>query len=125
MQAPSTWNYNRIAEVFRERGLPVPDASLVTLSSALRIHFRLLIAVTLSSALRIHFLANGPFITAMARSQVRRNGLSELAVDLPIWPFPFSVVTLENRTLSPVVEHFIENCRAEAKLMGGTVIGKA
>ena len=109
MQAPSTWNYNRIAEVFRERGLAVPDASLVTLSSALR----------------IHFLANGPFITAMARSQVRRNGLSELAVDLPIWPFPFSVVTLENRTLSPVVEHFIENCRAEAKLMAESVIGKA
>jgi DNA-binding transcriptional LysR family regulator len=101
MQAPSTWNYARLAEAFQARGLPVPKASLVSLSPALR----------------IHFLATGPFISAIARSQVRRNGLSELAVDLPLWPFPFSVITLNNRTLSPVVDHFIEICRAAPKSM--------
>lgn len=99
MQAPSTWNYARLAEAFRSRGLAAPKASLVSLSPALR----------------IYFLANGPFISAIARSQVRRNGLSELAVELPLWPFPFSVVTLNNRTLSPVVEHFMEACRTAAK----------
>jgi DNA-binding transcriptional LysR family regulator len=103
MQAPDTWNYARLAKAFQARGLEMPKSSLVTLS----IH------------LRIHFLANGPFISAIARSLAHRNSLRELAVDLPIWEFPVSIVTLKNRTLSPVVERFIECAREAAKSIVG------
>ena len=99
MQAPYTWNYARLAKAFQARGLEIPKSSLVTLS----IH------------LIIHFLANGPFISAIARSLARRNSLSELAVDLPVWEFPVSIITLKNRTLSPVVERFIDCARDVAK----------
>jgi len=63
----------------------------------------------------IHFLRNGPFITAYPRSVVRLNSLRELPVDLPIRPWPIAMVTLKNRTLSPVVERFIECARKVAK----------
>ncbi len=109
MQAPSTWNYARLTETFQTRGLAMPSASLVTLSIALR----------------IHFLAKGPFISAIARSQVHRNALSELAVDVPIWPFPFAAVTLRNRTLTPVVARFIEHSREAAKVMSGKGLAKS
>ena len=109
MQAPSTWNYNRIAEVFRERGLPVPDAkSCDPLISA---------ANSLSSQWSLY---HGHGALTGSSEWAKRIGCRP--ADLA---FSLLVVTLENRTLSPVVEHFIENCRAEAKLMGGTVIGKA
>jgi DNA-binding transcriptional LysR family regulator len=109
MQAPSTWNYARLTAAFQARGLALPKASLVSLSPALR----------------IHFLANGPFITAMARSQVHRFGLSEMPVDLPTWPFPLSLITLSHRTLSPVVERFIQICRTAAMDIAGTAADKS
>jgi DNA-binding transcriptional LysR family regulator len=99
MQAPDTWNYGRLAKAFQARGLDIPKSALVTLSIPLR----------------IHFLANGPFISAIARSLAQHNSLSELAIDLPTWEFPVSIVTLRNRTLSPVVERFIERARESAK----------
>ena len=99
MQAPNSWNHARLARAFQARELDMPKSSLVTLS----IH------------LRIHFLANGPFISGIAKSLAHRNSLSVLAVDLPDWEFPVSIVTLKNRTLSPVVERFIECAREERK----------
>ncbi len=99
MQAPNSWNHARLARAFQARELDMPKSSLVTLS----IH------------LRIHFLANGPFISGIAKSLAHRNSLSVLAVDLPDWEFPVSIVTLKNRTLSPVVERFIECAREEGK----------
>ena len=62
-----------------------------------------------------HFLANGHFITAYARSVVRLNALKELQTDLPLRPWPVAIVTLKNRTLSPVVERFIECAREVTK----------
>ncbi|HET7033232.1 MAG TPA: hypothetical protein VFJ48_08920, partial [Casimicrobiaceae bacterium] len=50
-----------------------------------------------------------------ARSLAQHNSLSELAIDLPTWKFPVSIVTLKNRTLSPVVERFIAGAREVAK----------
>ena len=67
--------------------------------------------------LRVHFLGNGPYISAMAGSLARRNALIELQVDLPKWDFPVSLITLTNRTLTPVVERFIDVTRARAKLL--------
>jgi DNA-binding transcriptional LysR family regulator len=65
--------------------------------------------------LRVHLLAKGNFLTAMPRSLLRLNadgvGLKELPVKLPAHSFPVAIVTLKNRTLSPVVELFLERLR--------------
>jgi DNA-binding transcriptional LysR family regulator len=41
--------------------------------------------------------------------------LKALPLDLPVWHWPVAIVTLKNRTLSPVVERFIECARDVAK----------
>jgi hypothetical protein len=41
--------------------------------------------------------------------------LKELAVKLPLRPWLVAILTLKNRTLSPVVERFIECAREVAK----------
>ena len=102
MQAPHTWNYQRLAEAFHARGLDMPKASLVTLSMPV---------IT-------HFLAKGQIIAAIPRSVVRFNSLNVLPVDLPVRPWPVNIVTLKNRTLSPVVERFIECAREVTRQMG-------
>jgi DNA-binding transcriptional LysR family regulator len=51
-------------------------------------------------------LANGEYITAFPSSWVRFNALKILPVDLPLRPWPVAILTLKNRTLSPVVERF-------------------
>jgi DNA-binding transcriptional LysR family regulator len=104
MQASSTWNYSLLAEAFRIRGLDVPKATVVTHS----VH---LIA---------HFLTNGPFITAIPGSWVHLNSLKVLDVGLPARPWPVAIVTLKNRTLSPVVERFIECAREVTKSIAGS-----
>jgi DNA-binding transcriptional LysR family regulator len=95
LQAPHSWNHRVLTEACRARGLPMPKASLVTLSMSI---------IT-------HFLADGPFITAMPRSVAYFKSLKVLPVDLPVRPWPVNIVTLKNRTLSPVVERFIECAR--------------
>lgn len=92
MQGPETLNYRRLRAAFEARGLALPRSNLVTLSTSLR----------------VHFLANGPYISAIARSLALQHALVQLPVDLPKWEFSISLVTLKNRTLTPVVEHFIE-----------------
>jgi len=99
MQARNTWNYMRLSEAFRAHGLAMPRASLVT-------HSLLLV---------VHFLANGPHLTAYPRFAVQRSGLRVLPVDLELRPWPVIVTTLRNRTLSPVVERFIECAREVTK----------
>src|SRR6476660_3205012 len=92
LQAPHTWNYRRFKEAFDARGLELPKASLVTISMPLI----------------IDLLANGPFITAYPRSVVLHNSLAVLPIDLPVRAWPVVIATLKDRTLSPVVERFIE-----------------
>ena len=103
MQAPQRWNYRHLAEAFHARGLAMPRASCVTLSMPV---------IT-------HFLADGQFITAMPRSVVHFSSLKVLPVDLPVRPWPVTVVTLKNRTLSPVVERFIECAREVTTSIAG------
>jgi DNA-binding transcriptional LysR family regulator len=95
MQAPHSWNYRVLSETCRARGLAMPRASLVTLSMSV---------IT-------HFLQGGQYITAMPRSVAYFKSLKVLPVDLPPRPWPVNIVTLRNRTLSPVVERFIECAR--------------
>lgn len=101
MQAPPSWNHRVLSEVFGARGLAMPRASVVTLSMSV---------IT-------HFLASGKFITAMPRSVALFKSLKVLPVDLPPLPWPVNIVTLRNRTLSPVIERFIECAREIAGLL--------
>ena len=95
MQAPHSWNHSVLSEEFRGRGLAMPRASLVTLSMSV---------IT-------HFLAGGRFIASMPRSVAHFKSLRILPLDLPSRPWPVNVVTLRNRTRSPVVDRFIESAR--------------
>jgi DNA-binding transcriptional LysR family regulator len=99
--APGTWIHVHMAEAFRERGLDLPKASLVTIAWPLV----------------ADFLADGRFITVCARSLVRRYGLKELPVKLPERPWPVLVVTLKHRTLSPIVDRFINSARDVTKTL--------
>jgi len=107
MQAPHTWNYQRLAEAVHARGLAMPRASLVTPSMPVM----------------THFVAKGLFITACPRSVAHFNSLKVLPVDLPVRPWAVTIVTLKNRTLSPVVERFIECAREVAKSIAGSSMG--
>ena len=104
---PNTWNYSRLAEAFRARGLDMPKASLVSVSVAVR----------------ARLLANGNFIAALPSSVLSLNrdhyALKVLPIDLPNPPWPVVIVTLKNRMLSPVVERFIECAREVAKSLAG------
>ena len=103
LTAPDAWNHKLMVEAFQSRGLDVPKISLKTFS----VH------------LRTNLLANGSFITMLPRSVLRLNSnrylLKALPIELPAWHWPVAIVTLKNRTLSPVVERFIECARDIAK----------
>jgi DNA-binding transcriptional LysR family regulator len=102
---PNTWNSMILAEAFESRGLPVPKPSLVTFSVPLR----------------AKLLATGTFITAFPSSIMHLNAeelsVKVLPVDVPVRPWPVAVVTLKNRTLSPVAQRFIDHVRAFARSM--------
>ncbi len=97
------WHYARVEEAFRARGLDMPKASLVSLSVTLR----------------TQLMAAGPYISVFGRSVMRHNAhrynIVVLPIDLPHEPWPVVLVTLKNRTLSPVVERFVACARAVAK----------
>lgn len=99
LSGPASWNNRVVAEAFRARGLDMPKISVRTISVAFR----------------TNLAAAGSFITTLPRSVLRLNarryGLTELPIALPVRPWPVAIVTLRNRTLSPVVELFIEHIR--------------
>jgi DNA-binding transcriptional LysR family regulator len=100
---PGTWYHAFVLKVFQSRGLAVPKASLVT-------H---------SVALRTRVLTERPYIATFARSVVglnaRNYALTILPVDFPAQSLPAGILTLKNRTLSPVVERFLATTRVVAK----------
>jgi DNA-binding transcriptional LysR family regulator len=99
LSAPNSWNYKIMSEAFRARGLDIPRIRLVTFSAHLR----------------AGMVASGQCIATFPASVVRffasQATLKVLPVDLPVRPWPMAIVTLKNRTLSPVVELFIEHLR--------------
>jgi DNA-binding transcriptional LysR family regulator len=99
LSAPDTWAYARLAEACQTLGLDMPKASFVTVS----VH------------LRNHMLASGRFITAIPKSIADWYGLKVLPVDLAVRPWPVVMVTLKDRTLSPIVERFVDCARQVAK----------
>jgi len=106
---PNSWNDLVLQEAFEAQGLTMPKAFLTTFS----IHFR------------ANLLAAGPFISALPGSMIRLNadrfGLKILPVELPRRPWPVAVVTLKNRTLSPVGARFLEHVRTFASTMARTL----
>jgi DNA-binding transcriptional LysR family regulator len=94
-----------IAEAFEARGLKVPRER-VSASSIL---------------LRKHLLATGRFISVLPDSVLRHTAkqwsLKALPIDLGVKPRSIAIVTLKNRTVSPVVQLFLEHVRAVARAM--------
>ena len=69
--------------------------------------------------MRNHLLATGRFVTVLPDSVLRYNAkqwaLRALPIKLRTRPRPIAILTLKNRTVSPVVQLFIEHLRAVAK----------
>lgn len=90
---------------FKAHGLAVPQERVAAVSMLLR----------------NHLLATGRFLSILPDSVLKYNSkqwaLKILPVDLGVAPSPIVVVTLKNRTVSPVVQLFIEHARAVAKKM--------
>ena len=100
---PGNWHYVRLEGAFRARGLGMPRASLVSLSVTLR----------------TQLMAAGPYLSvfgsSVMRINARRFGIAVLPIALSREPWPAVLVTLKNRTLSPVVERFITCAREVAE----------
>jgi DNA-binding transcriptional LysR family regulator len=92
-----------VAEAFRAGGHEPPH---VTVSSQ-------------SFSVQNELLATGRFLTVlpgfMLRVSDRRPPLKALRVKLPNTPRPIAIITLKNRTLTPLAQLFIANVRALAK----------
>jgi DNA-binding transcriptional LysR family regulator len=95
-----TWTYGFVADAFRARGLGMPKVGLMTFSLPLA----------------MHFLAKGPFVTVLPSSVMALHSgnelLKTLGVDFPLCRWPVAIVTLKDRTLSPIVERFIDCSRS-------------
>ena len=72
--------------------------------------------------LRLPLLASGDYIAAIPHSLLKysldRWSLKVLPIRLGVG-FPVGILTLKNRTLSPVVQLFIEQARSTAKASFG------
>lgn len=94
-----------INDAFRSQGLQPPRAK-VTAASML---------------LRNRLLATGRYVTVLPDSVLRCNAklwaIKALPIDLGMKPMSVTMITLKNRTLSPVVQLFAEQVRAVAKTM--------
>jgi len=102
---PDTENWKNLDQAFKARGLRAPAAGMVTYS----VHLRAKLA------------SRGRFITLVPRSLLHRDNeeyrLKMLPVDVPTRPWLVTIMTLKNRTLSPVVERFIECARGVSKAL--------
>jgi DNA-binding transcriptional LysR family regulator len=94
-----------VVEAFRARGLEPPRTTVITPSLNLR----------------NRLLATGRFLTILPRLALLLPGkhpsLKALPVEFPNAPRTMAILTLRNRTLSPLAEIFIETIRAVVKPM--------
>jgi DNA-binding transcriptional LysR family regulator len=95
------------SEAFRANGLELPRASVVTYSMWVI----------------LPLLASGKYLTVLPDTVVRYCGdqwsLKILPIDLAIRS-PVGIFTLKNRTLTPIVQLFIEEARSEAGFLKAT-----
>jgi DNA-binding transcriptional LysR family regulator len=92
-----------VVAAFRAQRLPIPQATVLGYSLPAR----------------NGLLATGRFLTMVPGSVLRlgaeRMLLKPLPVDLPPWRLPVAIVTLKNRTLSPVAQLFLDRVREAAR----------
>jgi DNA-binding transcriptional LysR family regulator len=105
LATPDSWNNTIVSEAFAARGLPMPTTGLRTFSTHLRVNL-------VGSA---HFIATFP--KSVAQFYAERFELKILPVELPVRPWPVAVLTLKNRTLTPLVKIFIDHLRVSMKAM--------
>jgi DNA-binding transcriptional LysR family regulator len=78
--------------------------------------------------IRNHLIATGRYLSILPGSalhfSVKRHPLKILPLDLGIKPVPTGILTLKHRTLSPVVDRFIECAREVVKSMAGRLEGR-
>jgi len=102
---PHTEVGSHVAAVFQRSKVEVPRAAVV--SNALEMYWAL--------------LATGKFLTVLPPSvlhfSTHRPPIKVLPVKLPVQFRPYGVVTLKNRTLSPVVRLFVEQAEVVSKSM--------
>jgi DNA-binding transcriptional LysR family regulator len=93
----NSWIDARVTEAFGRCGI-APPRSIVR---AYSVHFC------------INMLATNRFVASLAGSVLRFNapqfGLKILPVSLPAQPWPVAMVSLKNRTVSPVVQEFMKD----------------
>jgi len=91
------------AEAFRAIGLSYPRTTVLTSHAELR----------------VNLLTSGRFLSIFSASILRfhtkRAELKVLPVELQLSRVPVGIVTLRNRTLSPVAKLFIQHAREVAK----------
>jgi DNA-binding transcriptional LysR family regulator len=90
-------------EAFRASGLDYPRATVVSDSAEMR----------LSLAAAGGFLTIAP--SSLLRLRTWRAGLKALPVKLPLAVGPVGIVTLKNRTLSPIAKLFIQHAHQAAR----------
>src|SRR5262245_13154258 len=99
-----------IADAFRAKGMKFPPRGVAMGSILL---FGALLA-------RVPFLAIFP--ASMLRFGANLPPLKILPVDLPIPPWPVGIMTLRNRTLTPVTQLFIDCAREVAKPLAKKIL---
>jgi DNA-binding transcriptional LysR family regulator len=103
LSTPESYPGSLIEEAFRACGLVVPRSGVTTQS----LHMMNVL------------LSTGRFLTilpaALLHFSAKRLGLKILPVDLPYKPRPVGIVTLKNRTLSPVAQLFVQSARKIVK----------
>jgi DNA-binding transcriptional LysR family regulator len=96
-----------IFEIFRASKLQPPSPSITTFSVQLT----------------VSLVASGRFVgllpSSVARFNARRAGLKILRMKLPVTRFAAGIITVKNRTLSPLARLFIDCARETAKSISG------
>jgi len=127
--ARSPWMRRRkisLADLAGEPWLHMPPDNIISVLIARAFHKQRLEVpqervASLSMHLRCHLVANAGFITIMPHSMLRFNAdrwdLKALPIDLGIRSRNVALITLKHRTLSPVVQLFIEHARIVSKTM--------
>jgi DNA-binding transcriptional LysR family regulator len=104
---PNNFVQALVSQVFRAGGLGLPKVGLVTTSMQLR----------------LPLIATGKYISAVPTSLLKytaeRWSLKVLPIDLGL-ELSVGIFTLKNRTLSPVVQVFIDTARSIGKTMPKT-----
>lgn len=125
--AGSRWARRRkmsLTELMNERWISFPSDSLVSSYIeegflAHQLEMPKPSVTSFSTHVRLHLLATGRFLTVLHESTLwfaaQQRSLKVLPVDLLIPPMPIVIFRLKNRTISPVVQLFMDQAHAVAK----------